>query len=331
VHPLRRTPAARLRALLQSAGVLLACLGLGAVSLAATGGAATDPGTAVVAAAATHLGDRYVWGGAGPHEFDCSGLTSTLWREVGGVTSVPRTSRQQQAWAVPLPIEQALPGDLVFFGDPVTHVGLVQSRTTTRTGTTVQMIDASSARKGVVSRPVWKTGTVRFGRVPRKGMVPVRPWTPAAAPKATPTPTPTPAPTPTAKPKAKAVAGPAPLAGLPRTQLHPSSPLALRFAALARKQVGVTTWADVDLVRALWRQAGGATLPTTRSGVSAAGRPVALADARVGDLVVYGPPASHVGIYVGNGLMVDASRSLGRVMLRPVWTSPSVQLLRLTR
>jgi cell wall-associated NlpC family hydrolase len=56
---------------------------------------------------------------------------------------------------------------------------------------------------------------------------------------------------------------------------------------------------------------------------------VPLAQARVGDLVVYGPPASHVGIYVGNGLMVDASRKLGKVVLRPVWAGPSLTLVRL--
>jgi cell wall-associated NlpC family hydrolase len=56
---------------------------------------------------------------------------------------------------------------------------------------------------------------------------------------------------------------------------------------------------------------------------------VPLAQARVGDIVVYGPPAEHVGLYVGNGLMVDASRKLGKVVLRPVWTSTSLRLVRL--
>jgi cell wall-associated NlpC family hydrolase len=56
---------------------------------------------------------------------------------------------------------------------------------------------------------------------------------------------------------------------------------------------------------------------------------VPFGDARVGDLVVYGPPASHVGIYVGNGLMVDSSRRLGKVVLRAVWPSKGLHLVRL--
>jgi cell wall-associated NlpC family hydrolase len=334
----------RLNTMLRTLGVLLACLGLASVSLAATGGGAgKNPGAAVVAAARAHLGDAYAWAGSGPDAFDCSGLTSTLWREVGGVKGVPRTSRLQHAWAVPLPAEQVLPGDLVFFGDPVTHVGIVASRTRGNAGTSVQMIDASSSQKGVVTRKVWSSGTVRFGRVPRKGMVRVTPWTaPEPAPPRAPR-TPTgPISKPTSKPVAKPVtarpaaaprttADRAPLQGLPGTQAGRSSAVALRAVALAKKAVGQTTWTDVELVRSVWKRAGGATHPSTRRGLNAAARPVALKDARVGDLVVYGPPADHVGIYVGRGLMVDASRSLGKVVLRPVWASPSVQLLRLAR
>lgn len=326
----------RLHALLRTTGVLLACLCLAAVSLAATGGGgAKDPGAAVVAAARTHLGATYGWGAAGPDSFDCSGLTSTLWRTVGGVKDIPRTSRLQQAWAVPLPAEQVLAGDLVFYGDPVTHVGLVVSRDLTNAGTSVQMIDASSSQKGVVTRKVWKSSTLRFGRVPRKGMVPVKPWT---APKPVPTLSPTakpvtkPAvPVSTGTPTVVTSAGRPTLKGLPAAQAGRSSAVALRAVALAKKGLGPTALGDIEFVRSVWKRAGGATLPATRRGLSAAARPVPLKDARVGDLVVYGPPADHVGIYVGGGLMVDASRALDQVVLRPVWASPSVQLLRLPR
>jgi molecular chaperone DnaK (HSP70) len=125
--------------------------------------------------------------------------------------------------------------------------------------------------------------------------------------------------------------GTVPLVGFPATQKVPSSAVALRAVALAKRLLGNTTIGDVELIDRVWRQAGGATLPTTRSALSAAGRPVALRDARVGDLIVYEAPTAHVGIYIGNGLMVDASRSLGKVVLRRVWASPSLRILHLAR
>src|SRR5689334_12828072 len=156
----------RSRRLTRALGVLGLCLGLAGTSLAAaSGGAPADRAAAVVAAARAQLGEPYAWGAAGPDSWDCSGLVWAAWRTAGGASAIPRVSRDQQAWAVPIPAEQALPGDLVFFGDPVTHVGLV----TGRTGTTVRMIDAASSRKAVVERSVWTTGVVRYGRVPRPG------------------------------------------------------------------------------------------------------------------------------------------------------------------
>lgn len=340
MHPVRRLASRRLRTPLRSLAVVLVCLGVAAVSGASAGSSTSEPGAAVVATAKAHLRDPYAWGGAGPKSWDCSGLTSTLWREVGGVKGIPRTSQQQQAWAVPLPVEQVLPGDLVFFGDPATHVGIVEKRTTTKTGTTVQMVDASSSQKGVVERTVWKADAVGFGRVPRKGMTPVKPWTrpaPRPAPKPAPTTTSptTPPMRPATSPAPAATAhgpnGTVPLVGFPATQKVPSSAVALRAVALAKRLLGNTTIGDVELIDRVWRQAGGATLPTTRSALSAAGRPVALRDARVGDLIVYEAPTAHVGIYIGNGLMVDASRSLGKVVLRRVWASPSLRILHLAR
>ena len=311
-----------LRALL----VLLACAGLGAGSLAAaTGGAAGDRAAAVVAAARSHLGDAYAWGASGPDAFDCSGLTSTVWATTGQVRRVPRTAAQQQAWAVPIPAEQALPGDLVFFGDPVTHVGLVTGRD--RTGA-LRMVDASASKHGVVERLVWLTGTVRYGRVPRPGMPAVRPWTPPA-PKAPTAARPAPTPqAPLVDPKDPALRGRAPLAGLPRTPA-PSTAAMLRFAGLVRAQAGATTWTDTGLVATLWHRAGGAAVASSRDAISARTRVVPVTDARVGDLVVYPSPAAHVGVYVGGGMMVDASRVLGKVVLRPVWTG--AQLARWVR
>ena len=292
-----------MRRLARALGVLLLCAGVGSTALAAKGGAAADPAAAVVAGARSHLGDAYAWGGTGPDAFDCSGLVYTLWR-ASGVRDVPRVSRQQQAWAVPIPVEQALPGDLVFFGQPVYHVGIV----TSRSGTAVRMIDAASSKKAVVERAVWGSEVVRYGRVPRPGMPAVRPWT---------------------QPTTPAPVKAAPLTLPAAAQTQPSSRVALAAAALARKALGTPDTGDAAFVQSVWRRAGGPALPGTKPALAAAGRPVAFADARIGDLVVYGPPASHVGIYVGKGLMIDSSRKLGKVVLRPVWTSPSLRLVRL--
>ena len=42
---------------------------------------------------------------------------------------------------------------------------------------------------------------------------------------------------------------------------------------------------------------------------------------RVGDLVFFGAPAYHMGIYAGNGKLVDAGSSGGSVRERSIWTS----------
>lgn len=328
-----------LRVLLRGPAVLLVCACLALASLAAAGGTPKDPGAAVVAAARAHLGDTYEWGAEGPHTWDCSGLTSTLWREVGGVKDIPRTSRQQQAWALPLPAEQLRAGDLAFFGEPVTHVGIVVRTHTTKAGTAITMLDASSSQHGVVERAVWHSGVVRFGRVPRRGMVPIAPWTPPAPPVTTTAPAtakapakaPTPAKAPAAKPASRLAPGKTPLTALPHGQSAPSSKVALKAVTLAKAALGNTTLSDLELVANVWRRAGGPSLPATRSGLKAAAHRVPVSDARVGDLVVYAAPASHVGIYVGGGLMVDASRVLGKVVLRQVWAGQGVQIQRLGR
>ncbi len=289
-------------------GVVALCLGLASTSLAAKGGSSQDPAAAVVTAARAQLGEAYAWGGTGPDSWDCSGVIYAAWRGAGGVSSIPRVSRDMHAWALPIPLEQVLPGDLVFFGSPVTHVGMI----TGRTGATVTMIDAASSRGAVIERQAWKAAVVRYGRVPRPGMPPITAWTPAPqAPPATP------------------VAAPVSPVLPAKAQTTPSTAMALAAARLARGSVGSPNPGDAAFIQQLWQRAGGPTVPSRRDAMIASGRPVALADARVGDLVVYGPPASHVGLYVGDGLMVDASRKLGMVVLRPVWTSTTLRLVRL--
>jgi len=295
--------------------VLLLCLGLAATSLAARSGASAtpaDPAAAVVAEALEQVGERYAFGDEGPDSWDCSGLVFTLWQTVGGLADVPRVSRQQAAWAIPIPLEQVLPGDLVTFGSPVNHVGIVVARD----GGRIRMVDAASSRRGVVLREAWDDPHRRYARVPRPTMPPVTPWQPATAPAA-PTPV-APAPAPVAQP------------GLPAlTQTSPSTKVAVAAARLARAAVGTQDPGDAAFLADVWERAGGPALPASRRALVRTGRVVAPADARVGDLVVYAAPAAHVGLYVGGGLMVDASRSQGKVVLRAVWAAPGLQLVRL--
>jgi cell wall-associated NlpC family hydrolase len=68
------------------------------------------------------LGDPYVWAAAGPNEFDCSGLTMWAYKQVG--IDLPHYSRDQIDVGRRVNKSDLAPGDLVFFGDPIHHVGM---------------------------------------------------------------------------------------------------------------------------------------------------------------------------------------------------------------
>jgi hypothetical protein len=59
------------------------------------------------------LGSPYVWGGAGPGGFDCSGLVQWALTRAG-IKNVPRTSEEQWAWVDRISQADLRPGDLVF-------------------------------------------------------------------------------------------------------------------------------------------------------------------------------------------------------------------------
>ncbi|MHB1138131.1 MAG: C40 family peptidase, partial [Microthrixaceae bacterium] len=75
-----------------------------------------------IAAAQTMLGVPYRYGGSTPSGFDCSGLMLWSWNQVG--VSLPRTSGAQRAATQRITRDQLQPGDLVFYGNPVSHVGM---------------------------------------------------------------------------------------------------------------------------------------------------------------------------------------------------------------
>ena len=77
---------------------------------------------AVLAAALAQVGDPYVWGGTGPDGFDCSGLTGFAYAAAG--VSLPHSSRAQAGMGVAVSRSELMPGDLVFFYSPISHVGI---------------------------------------------------------------------------------------------------------------------------------------------------------------------------------------------------------------
>jgi cell wall-associated NlpC family hydrolase len=75
----------------------------------------------VVGIAMQYLGTPYVWGGASPSGFDCSGLVMYVFAQVG--ISLPHSSYAQYGMGSPVARSDLQPGDLVFF-DGLGHVGI---------------------------------------------------------------------------------------------------------------------------------------------------------------------------------------------------------------
>ncbi|WP_369177284.1 C40 family peptidase [Streptomyces mutabilis] len=75
-----------------------------------------------LAFARAQIGKPYVWGATGPGSYDCSGLTQAAWKAAD--VTLPRTTYDQVNAGTTVPVSQAQPGDLVFFYDDLSHVGL---------------------------------------------------------------------------------------------------------------------------------------------------------------------------------------------------------------
>jgi cell wall-associated NlpC family hydrolase len=91
-------------------------------------GTGTDDGTyaakadKVLAFARAQIGKPYVWGATGPSSYDCSGLTAAAWKAAG--VDLPRTTWDQVKVGTRVATADLLPGDLVFFYDDISHVGI---------------------------------------------------------------------------------------------------------------------------------------------------------------------------------------------------------------
>jgi hypothetical protein len=68
------------------------------------------------------IGDRYVFGSAGLLTWDCSGLTMRAFQAAG--VSLPHSSAAQARLGKQVSLKDLKPGDLLFYGRPVSHVGM---------------------------------------------------------------------------------------------------------------------------------------------------------------------------------------------------------------
>jgi len=122
-----------------------------------------DPGPvpagieSVLARAREQLGVPYRWGASSPGRgFDCSGLVLYAYQAVG--RALPHSSRSLRAMTQRISAAQLQPGDLVFGGNPVHHVGMYIGGG--------QMIHAPHSGDVVkISGTYSSSGPVTFGRL----------------------------------------------------------------------------------------------------------------------------------------------------------------------
>ena len=98
-----------------------------------------------VAAARSVVGVPYVFGGADRHGFDCSGLTMWAWAHAG--VTLRHSTRSQRDETRHVSRSKLRPGDLVFFYQPIHHVGIYIGRG--------RMIDANHDGGSVRKREVY--------------------------------------------------------------------------------------------------------------------------------------------------------------------------------
>jgi cell wall-associated NlpC family hydrolase len=105
-----------------------------------------------------YLGVPYVWGGASPSGFDCSGLVMYVYAQLG--ISLPHYTVAQWSATLPISMSEIQPGDLVFF-DGLGHVGIYVGNGefvhAPHTGTVVQISRLTGS---------WASALVGVRRVP---------------------------------------------------------------------------------------------------------------------------------------------------------------------
>ncbi len=111
---------------------------------------ASEGNSSIVGTAAQYLGTRYVYGGASPSGFDCSGFTMYVYSQHGYSIPHSATSQWQSGMGTRIySISELQPGDLVFFCDPSRSQGKACSHAGIYAGNG-QMIHSSSSRSNGV-------------------------------------------------------------------------------------------------------------------------------------------------------------------------------------
>ena len=99
------------------------------------------------------IGDKYVFGADGMIYWDCSGLTMRAYQTAG--VSLPHSSAAQSRMGKSIPFSQKKPGDLMFFGRPVSHVGIYlgggKMVHAPRSGSRVKVATTDMGRKKLVA------------------------------------------------------------------------------------------------------------------------------------------------------------------------------------
>jgi cell wall-associated NlpC family hydrolase len=86
------------------------------------GGVGGGDRATVVQAALTQVGSPYVWGGAAPGGFDCSGLVMWAFQQAG--ISLPHSSQALAQGGQPVAVSDLQPGDVLTFYSDASHAGL---------------------------------------------------------------------------------------------------------------------------------------------------------------------------------------------------------------
>ena len=96
------------------------------LSVASVATAAPAPGVQVADLAEQYVGSRYVWGGASPAGFDCTGFVLWVFGQFG--VSLPRSEAGQLNSGAPVAAENLQPGDVLVFANTyrggLSHVGI---------------------------------------------------------------------------------------------------------------------------------------------------------------------------------------------------------------
>lgn len=109
----------------------------------------------IIAEAEKHIGKRYKYGTEGPNTFDCSGLVMFVYKNVANI-NLPRQSKSQGNQGRAISRAELKPGDLIFWGNPITHVAIYKGNN--------RIIHAANENDGVLEQVIYGTPS-RYRRI----------------------------------------------------------------------------------------------------------------------------------------------------------------------